>query len=1123
MRWWAVPPMRELTRPILVISHVAPTEGAEAMERRLRWAVLAVGLVVSAGVVAAAGSQPPKPWEQLYQGQAAAGPNVLGLWQFLPGKETLDGSGRGHDLTLRGESRFVPGGVFGNCLECFRAGSEADVPHGAIVKNAPDLSPAGAFTLELWIQPKPELADCATAFLLDKKYYPYPKDLPQANCDYCLYLRRTGAGRYRLTAFLGYGRDSAEYVSQEIALPSGEWTHVAFTYDGEGVGRFFVNGEPSGRVVHKDRGPITPGGYNLVIGDRYGSIHAGFPGRIDQVRIMSGIPPHFAAGLEIALAPLSRTAFLRMEAEAAVDVLAFNDAADDARDPVVAWDLAGIPGSRTIPALPHGGETRIAIPVDTRLRPGRYPLRVTVSGKIGDRLATSSLDLEVAVAPRPLPDVMPVVMWGTGDLDRLQAIGFTHQLISAADYDRIWRTGEPTSPMSEAALATRAAELNEYLARGVGAVVSLSPAAWVTRDPERGAAFQRVNRNGEPYKDSNPCGLFPELPRFCYNVGASVGEAFGRFPAVQAALIDTEVRDATNLCFHEHDREAFRAFAGYDIPERATSKWGVSYSSLPDFPADRALDDDDPLLTYYRWFWKEGDGWNALHSAVHRGLKEHGRKDWWTFFDPAVRAPAVWGSGGETDVISQWTYSYPDPIKIGQAADELFAMAAGRPGQQVMKMTQIIWYRSQTAPELPPDETRRAEWEKRIPDARFITIAPDHLREAFWSKISRPVRGIMYHGWGSLVEADHGSYRYTHPQTKEVLAELIREVVRPLGPTLLHVPDAPADVATLESFTSQMFAGRGSFGWGKSWEADMHLVLQWAHLQPKVIFEETLLRDGLDGCKVLVLPACDVLPRSVVERIRAFQAAGGIVVGDEFLAPAVSADVVLPVYRRTGAPDRDKAELQALAQRLRESLDSRYTRRVDASEPDAVVRLRQYGEARYVFVLNDRRTFGDYVGHHGKVMEVGLPLRTEISLQSPNGSVYELPAGHKAAADGDGTQLRWSVELGPGDGRLFIVLPRPIAGIECRAPAQARRGEEIDLAVRITDAGGTAIPAVLPVELILTDPQGDRAEPSGYYAAKDGVLHVRFEPAPNDAPGEWTLSVRELAGGASAQCTLRLQ
>ena len=33
--------------------------------------------------------------------------------------------------------------------------------------------------------------------------------------------------------------------------------------------------------------------------------------------------------------------------------------------------------------------------------------------------------------------------------------------------------------------------------------------------------------------------------------------------------------------------------------------------------------------------------------------------------------------GGDVDVISQWTYSYPDPLRINVATDELFAMAKG--------------------------------------------------------------------------------------------------------------------------------------------------------------------------------------------------------------------------------------------------------------------------------------------------------------------------------------------------------------------------------------------------------------------------------------------------------------
>jgi hypothetical protein len=1055
------------------------------------------------------------PWQPLYQGEEATGPQVIALWQFLPGRELEDNSGHGHDLKLRGQSRFVAGGVFGNCLECFRSTGESDTANGAVVKNHPALSPSGAFALELWIKPKPELADCPTAFLLDKKYLHYPRETPQANRDYCLYLRRTGPGKFRLVAYLGYGKDSAEYTSQEIILEPERWVHVAFSYDGAGIGRFFLNGEPVGRTAHPGRGPISPGQYDLVIGDRYGSLYSGFPGWIDQVRILSSIPVWAAGRLEIELAPLARTAFLRMEKDAAVEFVVRNDTAEGLTEGEIRWIYADQQGSRKLALLAARSEVRVMVPIDTRLRPDRYPLTVTARAKGGHKICEAREAIDVAIVPRPLPNTMPVVMWGTGDLDRLQEIGFTHQLVNLADLGRIWNEGKPTWAVGEEQLSDRATVLNEYLARQVGAIATLSPGSWVVRDAERQNRFQRIARNGEPYKTPNPCGLFPELTEFCENVGASVSQTFKSFPAFQAALIHTEVRDSTNLCFHEHDRAAYRAKTGHEIPDLAISKSGVRYEKIPGFPDHRVISDDDPLLQFYGWFWKEGDGWNGLHSAVHRGLKS-ARPDIWTFFDPAVRAPSIWGSGGQVDVLSQWTYTYPDPIKIGQATDELFAMADGRPGQQVMKMTQIIWYRSRTAPNLPEDESQRAAWEKEIPDAKFITIAPDHLREAFWSKISRPVRGIMYHGWGSLVPAEHAGYRYTNPETKEVLRDLIRNVVRPLGPTLLQVPDAPSDVALLESFTSQMFAGRGSYGWGQSWEADMHLVLQWARLQPRILYEETILRDGLAPYKVLVLPACDVLPTSVVERIKAFQASGGIVVGDEFLAPAIKPDVLIKSYRRTGKADEDKAALQALADQLREQLAGHYTWKLDSTNPDLVVRLREYKNAKYVFVLNDRRTFGDYVGHHGLVMEKGVPLEGDVLLGLKSGPVYDLVEHRPVEVRASQARLEWHVNLGPGEGRVFMVLERPLATVRLNVPKEAHRGESVLVTAELLASDDQPVEAVIPVQLTVTDPLGRPAEGSGFYGVKDGVLRVNLDLAPNDAIGLWQITIRELASAREA-------
>jgi len=1056
-----------------------------------------------------------QPWQKLYTGAEATGENVIALWQFLPGQETKDNSGHGHDLTLRGQARFVADGRFDSCLESFPADEQNDQPQGAVVKNDPRLTPSGAFTLEAWFRAKPEMDQYATVFLLDKKYYHYAKDLPQANWDYCLYLNRTGENQRRIVAYLGYGQDSAAYTSREVPLEPGRWVHVAFTYDGAGTGRFFFNGEPVGKTVHTGRGAVTPGQYDLVLGDRYGSIHHGFPGYLDQVRLSQGIVPYFTGGLEVEAG--GRAAFVRLEKNASIPVVVTNDTGKLLSGVAVHITFGGQAQEILLPDLAPNQSHTVRVPVDTTVRPDRYPLELVASATAGEKKYRVERSLTVTVVPRPLPNQMPVVMWGGGDFPRLKEIGFTHQLVSLVDYGKVWEAGKPTEAMSPGEIQRMRETLDEHLIQGLGAVVYVYPGSWVVGNEKLKPQYQRIDRSGRPQPGENVCGNFPEVQQFAYHVGASIAQTFGDHPALQGALIHSEVRDATDLCFHPHDREAFRQWAGYDIPDEITSKNGVRFSRLKDFPLKQVIPDDDRLLQFYRWFWKDGDGWNPLHTQVHRGLKSTGRKDLWTFFDPAVRVPSLWGSGGGVDVISQWTYSYPDPIKIGQATDELFAMAEGAPNQQVMKMTQIIWYRSGTAPELPQDESQRAQWEKDIPDAQFITIAPDHLREAFWSKVSRPIRGIMYHGWQSLVDAGASAYRYTNPRTKEVLAELVRDVVRPLGPTLLQVPDRPSDVALLESFTSQMFAGRGSYGWSGSWEADLHLILQWAHLQPRIVYEETVLRDGLDGYRVLVMPFCDVLTESVVRRIQAFQRAGGLVVADEYLTPALTPDLVIRSYKRTGQADEDKAALQAQAAELRQELDPFYRRYGDSSDPDVVVRFRQYRDTDYLFAVNDKRTFGDYVGHHRKVMEKGLPAAAILSVRRQGGFVYDVVNHTAVPVTSEGEELRFEANFGPGDGRLFMITGREITAVRIKAPDQAQLGRSLRLNVGVVDREGVPVSAVVPVEVRVLDPQGQPAEFSGYYGARDGHLSVTLDLASNDRPGRWTIQVRELASGLSCQ------
>ncbi len=1078
-----------------------------------------------------------EPYDNPYAGDDATGDHVIALWQFDAGAETADASGKGHDLELRG-AEVVTEGRFGGALESFPGWPVEDEPHKAIAKSAPELSPKSAFTIEMWISPKPEIAEYPEAFLLDKKYVDHT--------DYQLTLSpERGTGVRHLQMRLGFGEDSVQYNSRPSTFEPGEWHHVAFTYDGAGTGRFFIDGTAMGSDTQPGRAAIAPGKHDVHIGDRVGSYYHGFPGYIDQVRICEGALEFRPAGFEIASL---RKVFVRMEQAPVLEFNVLNKQRTNLAGAKAYVSLGGLPAQEAaIPELEPGGKYSLQYELDASLRPDEYGLTATIEIP-GDPPFRSMEEFTVTIVPRPLPHRMPVVMWGggLGEVDRLVDLGFTHCIGVSTDMNAIWEAGEPTQATSDERMVSVMGDLDYALANGIGAVAGLSPGRWA-RDKEE---FRRVGPDGKPYENRHDvCGRFPEVQEFCYNVGASIAQTYGSHPGLQTAMVHTEVRGESDLCYHEHDREAFRAFAGLDIPEGLKGKNGTPYQDLDDFPADRVIPDDHPIYVYYKWFWEEGDGWNAMHTALHKGLKSTGREDLWTFHDPAVRVASAYGNGGEVDVLSQWTYSYPDPIRIAMATDELFCMAAGasRPDQRVMKMTQIIWYRSQTAPE-PGEEARlqtgdfadkdvrpqgtgsvdasgryQAAWEKAIPDARFITIAPMHLREAFWTKMARPIQGIMYHGWQSLVDASSstGAYRYTHPETKHELRRLVRTVVEPLGPTLMQIPDRKSDVAFLESFASQMFAKRGAYGWNGGWAGDVYLVLQYAQLQPQVVYDETIQEEGLDDFKVLVAVDCDVLTESVAAKIKAFQDAGGIIIGDENLCPAIQPDILLQKHDRPKEADMARATVMELTENLRAELDSHYKRHVASSTPNVITRARQYGSTDYLFAVNDLREFGDYVGHHGLVMENGLPTDGTLYVNRDSGHVYDLVAHREiqpAAKDGF-LAVDW--HFGPCEGRVFMVTEKAIDSVTIEAPENTKAGEGVTLNVAVVDADGKPIDAVVPVRLDILDPHGKPAEFSGYYGAAGGQLRVAADIAPNDVPGVWRIRAQELASGRVADAYMR--
>ena len=566
-------------------------------------------------------------------------------------------------------------------------------------------------------------------------------------------------------------------------------------------------------------------------------------------------------------------------------------------------------------------------------------------------------------------------------------------------------------------------------------------------------------------------------------------------------------------------QQRYRAATGREIPPEVDGKLPPPFGQLDGFPAGRVIPDDHPLLVYYRWFWKEGDGMNALNGAMSAALKEGaGSTAPVTMHDPAVRVPPLWGSGGSVDLLNQWVYAYPEPFRVAAVAGEQQAMAAGRPGQRAGIMTQMIVKRH----ELLTPGMKVAEppvWVKWEPTASYMTTPPGLLREATWAMISRQVDSIMYYGAGSLLPPNFlfTGLRYIDPESQKALSEVFNGVVKPLGKMLRQLPEREADTAVYENFAACLFAGRGGWGWGREWPSGM--LMYRANLAPKVLYDESILNGGLENVKVLFMPHSDVLAESVAREIEKFQERGGIVVADRDLAPAITPDIIVGevVFHRKPGAEKFNADYKRAAAGLLKKLRGAYTPFVSA-DPDFLTFPRRWKNTDYLFVINDRRTYGTNFGAWKQVMEKGLPHQGDVLVRRRAAAVYELSRGGRIDAEPTEEGVKCRLEFSTNDGRILMFLDSPIARVTADAPRSVAAGEKARIRIGIWNAAAKPVPALLPVSIRLIAPGGETAE-TVCDCVKDGKLERDFLIPLNERPGIWTVVVRDRASQLEGRTT----
>ena len=851
-------------------------------------------------------------------------------------------------------------------------------------------------------------------------------------------------------AWLGFGRSTFAVSGKPFVPVKGKKYLLEFCYNGTGLASFYIDGKLNKEVNVTPGGSIAPALYKVAIGNRTVGNYFGFDGKIYSVKLTTQ-----KAEL-LTVKAINRKVFLRGEKNAFLKV-----------------EIRNV-SSKEIYGLKAGEKKIVTVPVETNLTIGDYKKEYSFSGQ--------KYFIPYTVAPK-IHEKMPILMWGFDDSFLvLKKSGFTHMLNSYAGPQFL----RPKENHQEKMIF----ELDQMYKHGF----YFADYFTLPHYPIVNKKYPRVNKEGKPYIKGRKMSLDvqnPQVQKEMQQWAEKIAATYDRHPALQILDICSEIRDWSMPSFTKYERNACLKDTKADIPEKVNERT-IHYSLIPNFPATRVIPETNPYLVYYRWFWTKGDGWNPLFSIISDSYRKHLPSTFKSYFAPAVRQPPCRAVGGNANFLGHWSYSNPEPQVLAATTDELLATANGKP---VVQGTQLILYRNASAPKnvkvaYPP------AWLTKEKDANYITNPPDTLIQSIWATLSRPVYGMVFHGDGSFYPPPvKGAkiYRCTNEKSEPAFKKLMNEVVQPLGPALMNVKGKKSQVAILHSFTSSVLAQRGSFGWN-SWLSDLHIALQTAALDPYVIFEEDILDGKIDNVKVLFLSHCDVLTESVYKKIIEFQLRGGIIVADEFTPPAILPNLRFRTLTRTRDVLQSKKNLVALGESFRKQLGKYYVPQSETSSPDLISHLRD----NYLFVINDKRTFGNYIGQWKRFAEKALPNKGTVTVNQKSGAVYDLVKQCMVPFKIVKGKTEINVDFEGAGGKLFLLLDSPLKPFTLTVKPN---GEII---------AQCKTNSVIPVQLIVRDSNGKETDDTHYNFAKNGVFSYKINIPPNAAKGKWSIVLKSL-------------
>ena len=783
----------------------------------------------------------------------------------------------------------------------------------------------------------------------------------------------------------------------------------------------------------------------------------------------------------------------------------------------------GVPmETHRIGELAPGRSVNVLIPFSGEmLKSGDYRASYRLVSSEKALLASGEFDYSVAEPLRK--DRFEMILWDMIPSGReLAERGFTAGSVSffnAAKYTK------DRTHLRETDDALRNAA--DYLKYGVSTLLKID----TRRNWDKTASADRMIRenNGNIQLHGELCPNHPGYRADVRRALEHLGRTLAGNRSVRYLLFDSETENEERKlypCAHPECRSAASSAGFSSMPAHLLRRWGmvgVSLGPVAKKSGAPVLKNGTHELDLIKWWWLSGSGF-VRHRAESAAILKKALPEARTFHDPILRNPPFRGRDRGMDFVSHWTYLNPSPLSILENIDEM-RPAAENPSGAVPNI-QLFHYSSEvvgkSAAPSPGDRETDAFVEARdaVHTGRFVTVAPDLLRESIWLAMSRPISAIMFDG-GSAVSDLPGTYANTNPDAAAVLTSLSRELIVPYGPMFRFMLRSPRRTAVLQSAVSTLYGRTGNYGNADKTFADAYNVLLLAQLQPEIVYDEDL-HSSLDSFDLLVLADTNVLREKEFEAIRAFSEKPGKLLLVDRKSPLKFPKAVAVDFPDTGkmlASLQQKSWIRAGAV-LKKQLSLLGWKNDFSAASDSVILSRRMGEGDgALFIVNDLRVPGGYLGKYGKLLDEGVPQRTLVTFPAETmraGRVlYDVAARRPVKTN------PYEVYLPPCGGKWFYAASSEITGLEVRTDlSEVRPGQTLSIRIQLKSAGKLA--GSQAIRLTVRDSAGRINTVSGCYAARSGSLSIPLIPAANDRSGYWRIEAEDLIAGHRAEHSFRL-